>query len=193
MGRWRYVPCGLLAFGSRRANRYAHRHFRVCVALLATADYQEAIWCIPPIATGVVFAFLYTLFVNVEIYYDRAGYVAIASMLSAVLNVALNFVAIPLFGYIASAYVTAACYLATAALHFVFVKRTLRDAKVEAKVFDDRFLGFCCALTIVCAAVSLFLYSLGWVRYLFIGAYVVGLFVFGNRFLDVLRGMRDTA
>ena len=38
MGRWRYVPCGLLAFGSRRANRYAHRHFRVCVALLA-ADF----------------------------------------------------------------------------------------------------------------------------------------------------------
>ena len=29
---------GLLAFGSRRANRYAHRHFRVCVALLA-ADF----------------------------------------------------------------------------------------------------------------------------------------------------------
>ena len=38
MGRWRYVPCGLLAFGSRRANRYAHRDFRVCVAFLA-ADF----------------------------------------------------------------------------------------------------------------------------------------------------------
>ena len=164
-----------------------------CVALLATADYQEAIWCIPPIATGVVFSFLYTLFVNVEIYYGRAGYVATASILSAVLNTALNFIAIPLFGYIASAYVTAACYLATAALHFVFVKRTLRDAKVEAKVFDDGFLGFCCVLTIACAAVSLFLYNLGWVRYLFIGVYAVGLFVFRDRFLGVLRGMRGTA
>ena len=161
-----------------------------CVALLATADYQEAIWCIPPIATGVVFSFLYTLFVNVEIYYGRAGYVAIASILSAVLNVALNFVAIPLFGYIASAYVTAACYLATAALHFVFTKRTLRDAKVEFAVFDAKFLAFCCVLVIACAAFSLFLYNLGWVRYLFICAYAAGLFVCRNRFLDVLRGMK---
>lgn len=162
-----------------------------CVALLATADYREAIWCIPPIATGVVFAFLYTLFVNVEIYYGRAGYVATASILSAVLNIVLNLIAIRLFGYIASAYVTAVCYLATAALHFVFVKRTLRDASIEEKMFDDRFLVFCCALTIACAALSLFLYNLGWVRYLFICAYAVGLFAFRGRFLDVLRGMKS--
>ena len=164
-----------------------------CVALLATADYQEAIWCIPPIATGVVFSFLYTLFVNVEIYYGRAGYVAIASILSAALNIVLNLVAIPLFGYIASAYVTAACYLVTAALHFVFAKRTLRDAKVKIAVFDAKFLAFCCVLTMACAAFSLFLYNLGWVRYLFICAYAAGLFVFRNKFLDVLRGMKRTA
>lgn len=164
-----------------------------CVALLATSDYQEAIWCIPPIATGVVFSFIYTLFVNVEIYYGRAGYVAVASILSAALNIALNLVAIPVFGYIASAYVTAACYLVTAVLHFVFAKRTLRDAKVEFEVFDAKFLAFCCGLTLACAVISLFLYNLGWVRYLFICAYAVGLFVFRGRFLDVLRGMKSAS
>ena len=164
-----------------------------CVALLATADYQEAIWCIPPIATGVVFSFIYTLFVNVEIYYGRASYVAIASILSAALNIALNLVTIPTFGYISSAYVTAACYLATAILHYVFAKRTLGDAKVEFAVFDARFLAFCCGLTLACAAFSLLLYNLGWIRYLFIGSYAVGLFVFKGRFVDVLRGIKRTA
>lgn len=164
-----------------------------CVALLATADYQEAIWCIPPIATGVVFSFIFTLFVNVEIYYGRASYVAIASILSAALNIALNLVTIPTFGYISSAYVTAACYLATAILHYVFAKRTLGDAKVEFAVFDARFLAFCCGLTLACAAFSLLLYNLGWIRYLFIGSYAVGLFVFKGRFADVLRGIKRTA
>lgn len=161
-----------------------------CVALLATADYQEAIWCIPPIATGVVFAFLYTLFVNVEIYYGRAGYVAAASILAAVFNVALNLFVIPLFGYISSAYVTAACYLGTAILHYVFAKKTLRDAKVKFTVFDEKFLAFCCGLTIACAAFSLLLYTLGLVRYLFIIVYVVCLFIFRNNFLDALRGIK---
>lgn len=164
-----------------------------CVAMLATTEYQEAIWCIPPISTGVVFALVYTFFVNVEIYYGRAGYVAIASILAAVLNVALNVVAIPLFGYIASAYVTAACYLATAVLHFVFVKRALKDAGVQPRLFDTKFIIFCCVLTIACAAVSLVLYMLGWVRYLFIIAYVIILFICRGRFIDVFRGMNQTA
>lgn len=161
-----------------------------CVAVLATSDYQEAAWCIPPIATGVVFALVYTLFVNVEIYYGRAGYVATASILAAVVNVAFNALAIPLFGYIASAYVTAACYLATAVLHYYFVKMTLKDANVHLRLFDTKFIAFCCILTLACAAISLVLYTLGWVRYFFIAVYVFGLIFFRNRFIDVFRGMK---
>lgn len=164
-----------------------------CVAVLATADYQEAVWCIPPIATGVVFAFAYTLFVNVEIYYGRTGYVAIASVLAAVLNVVFNAITIPLFGYIAAAYVTAACYLTTTILHYVFVRMTLRKADVHLRLFDTRFIAFCCILTLACAAISLVLYMLGWFRYLFTAAYVSGLFLFRNRFIDVFRGMKRAA
>lgn len=161
-----------------------------CVALLATADYSEAIWCIPPIATGVVFSFMYTLFVNVEIYYGKAGYVATASILSAILNVALNIVAIPRFGYIASAYVTAACYLGTAALHYLFMKKTLKDAGITACVYDAKFMAFAVVLTCLFAAISLALYSVGSWRYAFITVLLAGLFVFRKKLYSALKTVR---
>lgn len=161
-----------------------------CVAILATAEYTEAIWCIPPIATGVVFSFMYTLFVNVEIYYGKAGYVATASILSAVANIALNVVAVPLFGYIASAYVTAACYLGTAALHYCFMKKMLKEAGVAHHVYDARFMVFAVVLTCVFAAVSLVLYTVGPWRYAFTVAFLIGLFAFRKKFYASLKTIR---
>ena len=162
-----------------------------CVTVLATAEYSEAVWCIPPIATGVVFSFMYTLFVNVEIYYGKAGYVATASIISAVANIALNLVAIPTFGYIASAYVTAACYLGTAALHYWFMKKALKDAGVTDRVYDARFMVFAVALTCAFAGVSLALYTVGAWRYVFIAALLVGLFAFRKRLYKSLRVIRS--
>lgn len=161
-----------------------------CVAVLATGDYAEAIWCIPPIATGVVFTFLYTLFVNVEIYYGKAGYVATASVLSAVLNIVLNVIAIPLFGYIASAYVTAVCYMGTAMLHYLFMKKTLKSKGVGLRIYDARFLCFIGALTCLFAAISLVLYTLGPVRYAFVVALLFCIFACRNRLRSQFKSIR---
>lgn len=136
-----------------------------CVSILATEAYRDAIWCIPPIATGVVLAFVYTLFVNVEIYYGKAGYVAIASIACAILNLILNWILIPIFGYVASAWVTSLCYFATVILHCVFMKRTLTQFGVVEKIYDLRTLFLICFLSVICALVSLLLYSMGYFRY----------------------------
>lgn len=158
-----------------------------CVAVLATPDYRDSIWCIPPIATGVVFAFVYTLFVNVEIYYGKAGYVAIASAASAVLNVLLNLLFIPLFGYVASAWVTSACYFVTALLHYVFMKRTLAAANQSGRVYDVKFLLVVCLLALVCAGLSILLYRAGGLRYVVIGVLAVIAFCLRGKLYGAIR------
>lgn len=161
-----------------------------CVALLATEEYQEAVWSIPPIATGVVFAFMYTLFVNVEIYYGETGYVAVASIASAVINVILNIIAIPVFGYIASAYVTSACYLATAVFHYAFMRRALRKTGVRARIYDARFLGWLCAATLLCSCGAVSLYAEPMLRYGAICILVIVMAVSKNRVARLFSSMR---
>lgn len=161
------------------------------VAILATEEYKDAIWCIPPIATGVVFAFVYTLFVNVEIYYGSAGYVAVASLISAVLNLALNWALIPQLGYVASAWITSACYFATAGLHFVFMKRSLRAAGISSRVYDSRTLFAICVLTLACAVVSILLYLTGVFRYVVILTFIIITFLLRDRVHSAFVAIRS--
>ena len=95
------------------------------IKILAPPQYKDAIWCLVPIAISVFFYFVYTLFVDVEIYYGGNIYIAIASVGAAVLNVILNYVFIPIYGYIAAGYATLFSYFATMILHYLFMRRIL--------------------------------------------------------------------
>ena len=76
------------------------------VAIMGTSDYMDAIWIIPPVSMGVYFSFCYGLFSNVEFYFSATKYVMIATATAAVVKILLNWIFIPLFGYIAAGYTT---------------------------------------------------------------------------------------
>ena len=135
------------------------------VLLLSTIDYLDAIWCIAPIATSVVFTFCYTLFVNVEIYYGKTGYVAFASIVAALVNVCLNLICIPVFGYVAAAYTTAFSYFCMMVFHRFALQKTLKQSEITQNIFSFKQLYLCCLAVIVVAALAMLLYSLAIARY----------------------------
>ena len=55
-----------------------------------------------------------------EYYYKKTKLIALGTMLAAGMNILLNAVFIPTFGYVAAAYTTVACYLLYYLLHVVF-------------------------------------------------------------------------
>ena len=79
------------------------------MTLLAPASYGGA-----TNLGGVFCSSLYYVFANVVYYYEKPKYVMIASIVSATLNLILNFVFIPRFGIVAAAYSTIACYVVQA-------------------------------------------------------------------------------
>lgn len=130
------------------------------VFLLAAEEYQAAVWCIPPIAASAVASFVYTLFVNVEVYYGKTAYASTASIVATIFNVAFNIMLVPMFGYIAAAYVSEATYLVMAFLHVVFYFRALKaSGNASAKIFDVRALLLLSVGALVAGAVCLGLYQ----------------------------------
>ena len=73
-----------------------------------------------PIVLSMYYAFLYTLPSSVEYYYKKTKLIALGTMLAAGMNILLNAVFIPAFGYVAAAYTTVACYLLYYLLHVAF-------------------------------------------------------------------------
>lgn len=144
--------------------------------LLGGRPYMESKYDMLPVALGCICQFLYTMFVNVEQCKKKTVGMALASVSAALLNLILNYVFIPRFGYTAAAYTTLAGYLWLLLIHMVLVAR-LGYAGVYSykKVLLTVVLGF--AASGICA----FLYSHTIVRYLALVSYVSVLTVMFGR------------
>lgn len=129
------------------------------IRLLAAPQYSEAVWCLVPIAMSVYFYFAYTLFVDIEIYYGANHYIATASICAAVLNIFLNYIFIPIYGYIAAGYTTLFSYFMTMLLHLIFLKHVLRKQGKKNNLFDIRVLVLLSVVLILLSATAMMLYN----------------------------------
>lgn len=91
--------------------------------ILGGSSYEEAKYVIPPVALGCMYQFLYMMYVNIELRLKKTLGIAVASIAAAVLNLVLNVLLIPQFGYISAAYTTAAGYAFMLIFHYLMVKR----------------------------------------------------------------------
>jgi O-antigen/teichoic acid export membrane protein len=57
------------------------------IRIISKPEYFEAIWIIPSVAVAIFFTFLYTLFCNIEFYFEKTYFVMIASVIAAVSNI----------------------------------------------------------------------------------------------------------
>ncbi len=92
------------------------------VALLAGPQYYEAVRVMSPITASIVFLFMFTLFANIEFYYDKNRFTMYISMIGAALNVALNYIFINAFGFWAAGFTTYFCYGVYCVGHYIFME-----------------------------------------------------------------------
>lgn len=78
-----------------------------------------------PIVLGIYFAFLYSLPAAVEYYHKKTKMIAVGTVCAAVANIVLNAIFIPLYGYLAAAYTTVACYILYFFFHLFIARRIL--------------------------------------------------------------------
>lgn len=134
------------------------------IKIIAASEYQSAIWCLIPIVASVFFYFIYMLFVDIEIYYGENKLVAIASLFAAILNIILNYIFIPIFGYIAAGYTTLFSYFMTMLLHYIFMKITLKKNNVYNNIFDEKKIIIFSILLIFILGMSVVLYKYFYIR-----------------------------
>lgn len=138
------------------------------VRIFATNKYYGAIYIIPSVSAAVYFMFLFNVFANIEYYYSETRYVAIASIMAAVLNVVLNLIFIRKFGYIAAGYTTLASYILYSIGHFVFMRRVSLKYVKGFQYYDNKFLLSVSVIFTVIALAVIPLYRWTWIRYILI-------------------------
>lgn len=134
------------------------------ILLLGGKDYLTAKWVIPPVAVSIFFKFLYPLFGNIEFYYKKRIYTTIASTVGAILNIILNYLFIPKYGYIAAAYTTLICYICFALAHFLAYRRIIKT-EVKKTVYELKFFALSSVIILFLLGTFTMIYDFAIIRY----------------------------
>jgi O-antigen/teichoic acid export membrane protein len=117
------------------------------VRLIVSEQYWAAIRIIPILLAAAHLYFTYSFFVNIEYYERKTSYISAATIAAALLNIALNLILLPIYGYQIAAWTTLASYFALCVVHFGVVRFVLhKDSHV-----DLRLLVICGIVPIVLA------------------------------------------
>ena len=159
-----YTSLLLIAGGSILLILFAPEFIRI----FAPSQYYDAIWVMPPVAMSVYFMYMYDLFAKFAFYYEKTGYIMLASVAGAALNVLLNSIFISKYGYYAAGYTTLFCYVVYAVAHYILMRVVCRKYLSEVKVYDLRILLEITGGFLLLGFIGLGLYRYTALRYVFI-------------------------
>lgn len=105
--------------------------------------YMDAIWVIPPVAGSVLMLYAAQLFVNVQLYFEKKRSIALISVFVTLINVLLNMICIPRWGYYAAGYTTFASYMIYGILSYSAYKRIIKENDVSELYNSFDFIKVC--------------------------------------------------
>lgn len=129
--------------------------------VLGPSDYLMGQWAVAPVTVGVVCQFIYQQYVHVELHLKKTKYISMGTVIAAAMNIVLNLVFIPRFGFIAAAYTTLFCYFVLMFVH-LFINRVV----LKAHIYDDWFMFVAIGAVAASAVCFMMLYETIAVRYL---------------------------
>ena len=138
------------------------------IHIVGTTEYAVTIYVIPVVTLGVYYTFVYDLYASIEFYYGATKYVMYASVTGAVLNIILNALLIPVFGFIAAAYTTLVCYAVFMLMHYVFSVKVLRNQGIKEAIYDNRMIFLISIILTIVGLSSMLTFSFLVIRILLI-------------------------
>jgi len=161
------------------------------VVLLARREaYYAAIPIVPIVVMGYFFHAIYSMYARNFIYAKKAGILTLLMLTAGIINIFLNFMFVPQFGYIAAAYTTLVSYL------LIFIAIVLIDNKMFG--YNNIKISYqlpVILITIGCFIAAFFMSSWwGWgpfiLKVLIYGA--IFLFLFADRIKDALMPSQNS-
>ena len=143
--------------------------------------YKAAIYVVAPVAMSLFLLLYCQFFINVEFYYEEKKMLIYGSIGAAILNIIMNYIFIPAYGFVAAGYTTLMSYIVFA----LSKKRQLIDNLYNYKGLFLIFVGF-----IVSGFLGVALYE-NLVFRMAITLAVLGLLIVNrNKFLGALKQIR---
>lgn len=157
------------------------------IAVFAPESYYSAIWVIPPVAMSVFFMYSYDLFSKFAFFYEKTFFIMGASIIGAVLNIGLNYIFIPKYGYIAAGYTTLACYVIYSIFHYLFMEFVCKKCADGVHPYQLKILLLITIPFLTMGFLFLFTYNYPYIRYGLILIILIIAVIFRKKLIDIFN------
>lgn len=104
------------------------------VKIISPQEYWEGIKIVIWIVFSTYLIFVYTLYVNIEFYYKKTYLISLGTLMAAIMNIVLNVLFLPKYGYFFAAYSTVLSYVTLLFFHMFIVGFILKK-KIISNIF----------------------------------------------------------
>jgi len=161
------------------------------VKIIASEEYYEAIWIMPPVIGSLFFLFMAQLFINIEFYFEEKKALVKGSIFSAVLNIVLNYFAIQQWGYIAAGYTTLIAFIVFAVANYYYMQKMCIEKLDGVDVYNVKHLSLMSIAFLALIFLALFAYPYPLLRWGGLFAIVMIVLVFHKKILNIVKVSLD--
>ena len=161
------------------------------ILIMAGKKYEAAIYVVAPVAMSLLLLFYCQLFINVEFYYEEKKMLVYGSVGAAVLNIVLNYLLIPVFGFVAAGYTTLASYIVFALSNYYTMRLVLKKRNLPDNMYDYKALLWLFIVFMIVGFVGVALYENLVVR-IIVALFVLVLMILNrNKFIVELKSIKE--
>lgn len=161
------------------------------ILIMAGKKYEAAIYVVAPVAMSLLLLLYCQLFINVEFYYEEKKMLVYGSVGAAVLNIVLNYLLIPVFGFVAAGYTTLASYIVFALSNYYTMRLVLKKRNLPDNMYDYKALLWLFIVFMIVGFVGVALYGNLIVR-IIVALFVLILMILNrNKFIVALKSIKE--
>lgn len=101
------------------------------ISIFAPPEYTEAYLLIPVIVISNVFVYLYMIYANYAFYNGRTYMISVNTLIAGSLNILLNYLLVPKYGYSVAAVTTLISYVVLFVLHYLNARIILKYVTIR--------------------------------------------------------------
>lgn len=154
--------------------------------IIGSAKYEDSLSLAVPVIIAGYFSFVYSFSAVVEYYHEKTKYIAIGTIMAALINVILNYICILKWGYVAAAYTTIFTYMLYCAFHSIIASRILNGLSLYNMFFFAAMIIFVVSMALF-SQVLLSYYIPRWIVAIIIG---IVLLVYFDRKIGIKRVLK---
>lgn len=158
--------------------------------VFAGKKYLTAIWVVPPVAISVLLLLYTHFFLNVEFYYEKKKLLVAYTVGAAIINIVLNYIFIPYYGFIAAGYTTLFSYFIFAIGNYYAYRKIAEEKKLDPNMFNIRYLLLILAFLCVVSFAAILLYKTIVLRYIVLLILLTPVFTKRNDLLKLMYKLR---